>query len=230
MHGLVAAYAVDALSPEETRKFERHLRTCASCRAELDGLQEAAAALAFAAPPQELPSLVRPRILAEARADRPRRVGASDRRLRFAPSVYVAGAATLAAAAAAVWAISLSHELGQTRTTRDAAVGVTAVLAQRDVHFVPLKDANGSLAVAPNGQAAILVSDLPPAGKGKTYQVWVINGDEPQPAGLLPSGAGRAKLALKRLVLPGTRVAVSIEPAGGVEHITGPELFSAINT
>lgn len=146
------------------------------------------------------------------------------------------GVALLTAAAAVAWAFSLQHELHHNRAVSAAArraaaasEQVTGVLAQRGVHRIPLKDANGTLAVAPNGQAAILVSNLPPAGPGKTYEVWVINGDEPQPAGLLESGVGREKLALRRLVLPGTRVAVSIEPAGGVQHITGPELFGATN-
>lgn len=227
MHDLAAAYALNALSPDEARRFERHLKTCARCRAELDALRDGAAALAFAAPAQPLPSLLRPRILGQVRAESPRQVRP---RPHLAPARVLAAAATLAAAAALAWALSLSHELQHTRASRDASEGVAAVLAQRDVRFVPLKDANGTLAVAPNGQSALLVSDLPPAGRHKTYEAWTINGGEPQPAAVFAGGAGRAKVALKRFVLPGTRVAVSIERAGGVKHITGPILFGAVNS
>lgn len=227
---MVAAYALDALSPDEARKFERHLKTCADCRKQLVALADTAAELAFATPPQAAPELLRPRILGAARADRPRVLRPRRSRTVLATASVGGGVAALAVAAAVAWAFSLQNQLQDTRSDRDAAEHVTAVLAQRDVRLIPLKDANGSLAVAPNGQAALLVSDLPDPGKHKAYEIWVINGGEPQPAGLLASGAGRKKLALSRLVLPGTRVAISIERAGGVRHITGPELFSATNS
>lgn len=44
-HALAGAYAVNALTDEERRSFEIHLDLCDDCRAEVDELQEAAAAL-----------------------------------------------------------------------------------------------------------------------------------------------------------------------------------------
>jgi anti-sigma-K factor RskA len=225
MHDLIAGYALDALEAEDARRFERHLKTCAACERDLRTLRKAAAALAFAAPPRTTPDLLRPRILGAVRTTP--RPGANNSRIR--PARLAAATATLLAAAAVAWALSLSHDLHEAQALREATEQVTAVLAQRDVRLIALQDANGSLAVAPNGQAALLVSDLPAPGDGKAYEVWVINGGEPVPAGLLASGAGRTKLALERPVLPGTRVAVSIEDAGGAAHITGPILFGATN-
>jgi anti-sigma factor RsiW len=46
MHQLTGAYALDALDDVERASFERHLRTCGSCAAEVIELQEAAAGLA----------------------------------------------------------------------------------------------------------------------------------------------------------------------------------------
>ena len=48
LHTLSAPYALDALTPDEREQFEEHLRTCDRCQAELAGLQDTAASLAFA--------------------------------------------------------------------------------------------------------------------------------------------------------------------------------------
>ena len=42
---LLGAYALDAVDGAERSDLEEHLATCPRCRAELDGLREAAAAL-----------------------------------------------------------------------------------------------------------------------------------------------------------------------------------------
>ena len=47
VHDLTAAYALDALEPEEARAYEEHLGQCEECRAQLAELNESAAALAF---------------------------------------------------------------------------------------------------------------------------------------------------------------------------------------
>src|SRR5262249_57901444 len=68
---LPAAYALDALEPDEARGYEEHLAGCERCREELASLQGVAGALAYAAPPAHPPEELRGRILAAARAERP---------------------------------------------------------------------------------------------------------------------------------------------------------------
>ena len=43
IHGLVGAYAVDAVDDDERVRFEPHLAECAECRAEVASLRGAAA-------------------------------------------------------------------------------------------------------------------------------------------------------------------------------------------
>src|SRR5690242_21711227 len=64
MHLLTGAYALDALNDVERAEFERHLRSCGSCSAEVIELQEAAAGLAdrVEVPP---PSQLKAAVLAE---------------------------------------------------------------------------------------------------------------------------------------------------------------------
>ncbi|MEV0499305.1 zf-HC2 domain-containing protein, partial [Streptomyces spectabilis] len=38
MHSLAVPYALDALDPDETRRFEKHLATCARCTDEVRAL------------------------------------------------------------------------------------------------------------------------------------------------------------------------------------------------
>jgi anti-sigma factor RsiW len=64
-HQLAAAYALDAVEPEEARRFEAHLQSCPRCAAEVADFRATAAQLAGAAatPP---PTAMRDRVLARA--------------------------------------------------------------------------------------------------------------------------------------------------------------------
>jgi anti-sigma-K factor RskA len=66
LHSLAAPYALDALEPAERVRFEKHLKTCASCAAEVRALAEDAVRLAWstATPP---PAALRDRVLAAVR-------------------------------------------------------------------------------------------------------------------------------------------------------------------
>lgn len=62
LHSLAAPYALDALEPDERARFERHLRDCPQCAAEVRALSEDAVRLAWstAAP---APAAMRDRVL-----------------------------------------------------------------------------------------------------------------------------------------------------------------------
>jgi len=77
-----------------------------------------------------------------------------------------------------------------------------------------------------SGEAHIVLAGLPPAGAGKTYELWAIRGDHPpEPAGLLRVAGGVAVATrLERVKAPGdvSAFAVSIEPEQGSTSPTGP--------
>lgn len=66
LHSLAAPYALDALEPDERRRFERHLSGCGRCTAEVRALTEDAVRLAWstAAP---APAALRDRVLTAVR-------------------------------------------------------------------------------------------------------------------------------------------------------------------
>ena len=69
LHELSALYALDVLSGDERARFEQHLDECERCRAEIDGLRDAATSLAFAVDGPPPPAELRARILDAARAE-----------------------------------------------------------------------------------------------------------------------------------------------------------------
>jgi anti-sigma factor RsiW len=218
LHDLTPAYALRALDEHERAAYEEHLRGCERCREELAQLGETAALLAYGASPAAPPSELRERIVAAARADGGR-VIPLPRSRRLVPAL--AAAAAVAAAVAigvGLWAASLSGELDELRAAQE-------VLADPQARSVELDGARGRLIVDPDGRAALVVSGLDRAPAGKAYEIWVIEGETPRPAGLFAEGDG--PVLLDERVPPTATVAVTLEVEGGVDAPTGAPLFTA---
>ena len=214
LHTLSAPYALDALSAEERARFEAHLETCERCRAELAGLQDAAASLAFVVEGPAPPAELRASILAAARSERPNVVPLRRRSLFASAATAAAVAATAAAVGVGIWATSLHHSLSRER----AAV---RVLADPDARHVRVQGAKGELVVAPSGTAVLAVR-LPPPPRGKTYEAWIAS-PEVRRAGQFE---GRT-FTLPRHVARGEQVMVTIEKTGGVDAPTSKPLLIA---
>jgi anti-sigma-K factor RskA len=195
LHEQVAAYALDALDEDERRAYEAHLAGCEQCRAELAGMADTAGALGLAAAAVDPPEGLRGRILEGARDEGPSNVVSigSARRRRFA----VVGGVAAAVAAAAL------------------AIGLYAALSGG-----PSKE----LAVSIDGGVAqATVSGFDAAPAGKTYELWVIDGKTPRPAGLFQGGDEQV-ITLTRPAPGGSTVAVTLERAGGATTPTLPIL------
>jgi anti-sigma-K factor RskA len=211
IHDLAAAYALDALDDSERSEFEEHLAGCEQCSEELEGLSDAAAALAYVPEGPAPPPALRERLLEQVHGERASNVVPLRRRVALPAVASFAVVAAAAAIVLAVWASSLSSSLDQKR----AAIGILANTAARHVEL----GASNQLVIAPNGEAA-LVSSLSPAPRGKTYEIWVISGGTPRPAGLFNQGRSGAPVLLARRVPKGAQVGLSLERAGGAERPT----------
>ena len=220
IHELTAAYALDALDPDDEQRYEEHLRGCRDCQEELASLWQASTALAYAVEAPAPPAALRERILDQARSERTNVVPL--RRRWAAPAVGgIAAVAASAAVALGVWASSLSESVER----RDALI---AILADPEAAQVEIPDANGRLVVSRTRAAALVLPALARAPSGKTYEAWVIErGQSPRPAGLFRGGGARTVVRLQRPVPEGAQVAVTVEEEGGVERPQGPMLFSA---
>jgi anti-sigma-K factor RskA len=154
------------------------------------------------------------------------------RRWIFPATVSLAGVAAAAAVGLGLWALSLSDsrdsERDAARASSSSQAQAIALLSQPGAKRIPVKGSQGSivLVVGAAGKAVLIVSDLDRAPAGKTYQVWVVTGPKPKPAGLFFGGA-RSIVSLKQAVPKGAIVAVTLEPRGGLAAPTGTILFSA---
>ena len=68
-----------------------------------------------------------------------------------------------------------------------------------------------------DGRAVLVLDGLDPAPQGKTYELWIVEGENAAPAGLFRGQDGRDWVGLDGIVAPGDVVAVTLEEAGGVE-------------
>jgi len=230
LHELSAGYALDALDPEEREAFERHLAGCPECQEEVASFWEVAGALAVAAdgpaPSQEL----RDRILADARAEK-QTVVSLDSRRRFSPVLAAVTAVTAVAAAVAIglgiYAVSLSNDLNSTRSALTAQENAAALLADSSATSVALQSGTGRLVVGNDGEAVLVLDDLPPAPAGKTYQAWIVDDQMPVSAGTFVSSGDRAVVPIPQAVPNGAVVAVTIEESGGASSPTLPPLAAS---
>jgi anti-sigma-K factor RskA len=205
---LTAAYALDALEPDEVTAYEEHLAGCEICQDNLAAMSATTVQLAYAAPPVDPPLQLRERILEAARAERQNVVPLRPRGGWHRPSARTAVAAAAAIAACliiglGVWNVSLSRDLDDARKPQTVAL-----------------DRARSVVAGGGDKAVLVVSNLDRAPAGMTYQAWVIDGDNVSPAGVF-EGGGTAVVKLEHPVRDDSVVAVTVERGGGSEQPTG---------
>ena len=94
------------------------------------------------------------------------------------------------------------------------------MLADPEARTVALQAGDGRLVVGPEGEAVLVLDGMDPAPAGKTYELWIIEGDTPQRAGLFPGRDGTDVVPVDGTVAEGDIVAVTIEDAAGVDAPT----------
>jgi anti-sigma-K factor RskA len=239
LHSLAAPYALDALEPGERLRFERHLKTCDSCAAEVRALSEDAVRLAWstAAPP---PAALRDRVLAAVRTTAQEPAGREPARARapqLPPHVWgtqpppraraprarpllVPFATATAAAAlvvASLFAVQADRTQDQLDAQREQAREIANVLAAPDARATAGEDARGrSIGVVASASAGLAVVTLRGYGElpsGRVHQLWLMRPDvQPRSLGLFD---GDTPLVASGLDKSATSLAVTVEPDGG---------------
>jgi len=244
LHALTGAYAVDAVDDVERARFERHLESCADCRAEVVSLQAAASELSHLAALMPPPQL-RERVLRDVAAVRPlppavmvRRSPTPEvvsrpetrpeipqleqrrqrRQRRGAPRwLSVAAAAVVLVGAGGLGTKVYVDHQGQS-VSQGQQVVASRVLGDPAAtrRSVPLPGGASAEVVssATQGRAVIVTKNLPDAPAGKDYQLWFKRGEAFYSAGLMPHEADQVT------VLDGNSngaaaVGITEEPAGG---------------
>jgi len=223
IHALVGAYAVDALDDVERAAFERHLAECPACRAEVDGLREAASVIGGSVA-QDPPSGLRDRVLADIATVRPlppHPAPSAPRTRRLRPAlVAAAAAAVIAVGGGVVIAEPWSDDASQRQLT-----AAEQVRAADDAETYRQTLEGGAVATVVRSQslnqAVLVTDDMPPPPQGKVYALWLDHeGIGMVAAGLMDSGQHEVVLEGD----PATAVGfgITVEPDGGSETPTLP--------
>jgi anti-sigma-K factor RskA len=243
---LLTAYALDALEPDEIAQVHRLLGERPELRAILAELRSTVNQMPYGLPEAAPPPELRQRVLDYA-TGRARRAPAVAQRLPGRVRAWLAGLATLAAAAAVAAAIGWSQaagvraELTQANTTLEQT---RALLAQANTELARAHDdlSNAQAVIATlegnTGQGAmvrtrddqtVFVVKLPQLQEGRIYQLWRIRdaSSAPASAGLFTvDQQGYGLIDVGQQLQSGETVAVTDEPGGGSDQPTTQPLIA----
>jgi hypothetical protein len=230
---LLALDALNGLSPEDHAVLEHELAAHGDCevcrRLEVD-FRDTAGRMAFALEPVAVDPSIAERILEMQREVRPvsmpKAPGAdelAERRTRRGRLVAaVVGVAAASALLVGAFAVAANRDRG--------TIVASASPAQTVVRFEPTAAGTGELAMAYTpGQPGLLLwgSDLPDPGAGKTYEIWMISGDQPVSGGCVTPVDGSLAVFVDANVGTADTMAITAEPGACPAAPTGAPLLTA---
>ena len=259
LESIAALEALGAATADESRAFSTHVADCADCRRARNEYEEAASLMARDLAPVVPPADVRSRILSAIDRNEDRRDNVVDGSERFGISRWWKAAAVLFLALwgwrelsvrvtrervntseAEVRRLNGENQLLSARNDKLAAE--MAALASQDTRTIALTgqqvspSASAKVFLEPQQRRAVVFFyNLPANASDKSYQLWILRGDQPKPqsAGVFDVAAnGAASISIENLPLA-TEIkglAVTLEPKGGVAQPTNANFFVAGST
>jgi Anti-sigma-K factor rskA/Putative zinc-finger len=250
-HTLVGAYVMDAVSDGDRARFDQHLASCETCRAEVRGLREATARLAAAAAIRPRAGLREQTMLAAgqlrqlppATRDSPAGQVTRWRAARHAlvrltgagrPRAWVPRLAVAVAAASVAAAVVMGSAMHGADNRLSLAQGrshaIAAVLGAPDVTMMTAEvRSGGSATVVMSHRDRALVftaADLPALPGPKSYELWLMGPGGPRPAGMLPAARrGMSGPMVVSGLARGDKVSLTVEPASGSARPTSPPIL-----
>lgn len=220
----LAAFALGALDENEQRLVEAHVTQCSSCTAETDTYRHAL--IAYAAGVDTSSPQLRAGIVARAHST----VGA--RRATSWLGALTRPVPAFVSAALALLLVASVAGLAQARRESDAyAAALSGIPGARVVSLQPpqgASDVRGSV-VIPESGAAYVVLRVPSPPAGRSWEAWVLRGDQPVRAGLTLSG-GVVTITLTAPLGAGDGVAVTLEPSAGSDAPTTAPVLAVPRT
>jgi anti-sigma-K factor RskA len=232
-------YAMGVADEPERAEIGAHLgRGCEVCMTGMKRARALSAMLGGMAGPAEPSKKLRSRILAS--------IGFEERHFAWTP---------LWAAVAALSLVTAVYFAGREKDAARQANELRSQMQRQDIELARLNEAfailsgpdttvttfgtgrpqppKGKVFVNPSQGVLLVASNLPPAGTGKVYEMWLIpKGDKPtpRPAGLFQSGSDGTALHIQRGAVDLANVAavaVTLENEGGAAEPTSQPLIVA---
>lgn len=245
---IAALDAIGAASADEESALREHLSSCLSCRRARDEFAEAAASIAKGLEPVAPPADVRERVFADVTP-----VEEAEEERGFFSRWGLATAATLFLA---LWGwreigIRVMREHVRTQQAdmqrladekqvlqlqRDKLAAAVASLASANTQTISLTGAKMSPSAAAKvfmdsdkHRAVVVFANLPDCPNDKSYQLWILRGDQPKPqsAGVFDVEKGNATITIENLpVMTEIKgLAVTMESKGGAEQPTNANYY-----
>jgi anti-sigma-K factor RskA len=249
MQELAAAYALGALSPEETRAFESFLASSPETQREVADYREVGAMLATTARGPAPSGDLRARVLERVAGSKVTALPPRAQRSSIPASMWMALAASLALATSLGANLytakgELASSTAAADSVREALAAMQGRLVQREKTLnwilepgIELSLLNSTGNAEPKIQffvnrqkqvAMVHAFNLGPAAAGKVYQLWFIQDGKPVPSVTFNSEADGHAMVENITVPAGTGIthaAVTVEPTGGSAAPTSPVIL-----
>jgi anti-sigma-K factor RskA len=242
---LAAAYALDALTPEEARQFEAFLVTSPEAQREVAEFRDVAALLALAGSEGAAGPDLRERVLGRIGEEKTRQIPFSpsrSSRSRTSPAVWGTLAASLIAAVGLGAAfLSLKGDVSrlertlaerqQQLTAREATLNAILEPGVELYQLTASGDPDPGIQLfwdRARNRAIIHGFRLKPVPTGRAYQLWFIKDGKPVPSVTFkPESTGYAKVEQVPVPADGkvSAAAITVEPEGGSPQPTSPILL-----
>jgi len=234
----LAAFALDALLPDEADELRDHLQGCESCRAQLRWLRPAIDVLPASVEQRPPPEGLRASLLAvvheEAGATAPARFAESTREPAGSRTPWWRsfGGFALRPAGALAAVVLLAAGIGGGYALRGGADEPLSEQRSQDVEVkVPeagLADAISATLEVHGNSGTLHVQEMPKLRPDEVYEVWVDRAGVMEPASVFVLNRDRtAEAAVPGPLAGADAVLVTREPRGGSQQPTNPPLLRA---
>jgi len=210
-----------ALTDEEINEFEEHLIVCESCQEELVEWEALTEDLPFLSEEVEVPSDMKANIFAaitetpieknHVESFPPAQIETqSKKRFRFA--LPALAAALVLSLLSNIYLVNENSKAPEIAVSDIEVIGKTVLAAQPG-----MEDASAvAMLLSDKGEPVLVVDaeNLPTLGEDELYQVWVIEGEQPYPAGVIElteTGGGKVSHQLADLDGKWDTIAITIE-------------------
>jgi anti-sigma-K factor RskA len=233
---LMEAYALDALSNEERAEVETYLEANPEAQAEVEELQSVVGLLALSPEDRQPPPELRKRLMRAVEAEAgPVRATLRGGHSQSDGSSILSRVKGFFSIRNTSWALAGALLIGlfswnallrsELREVQDPGSGEMQTMR---LSGSGMPEGSSAEVVAFPGREAVLVAeDLPELEAGEALQIWVIDEDVPQPAGVFEPEDGMVTVPVTRSLEGAEAIAITVEPEGGSEQPTSEPVMTA---
>jgi anti-sigma-K factor RskA len=241
---IAGLYVLDALTPDEKAEVDAHLAACAMDHSEFETLGGVAPALASQAEPVGTPAALKRRVMEAYAAEHPRAFDVVAPARRPQTSTWLgwaaAGLAVVLLAVLGVVGLNLKNQADLANQRADQLAAAVAALAAPGSQVAILHgtgaaaDVSGFAAypsATTTGTGYMVMTGVPAAPVGETYQAWYITDGMPVSAGTMATDSNGTIVSTVQPLDGAGTVAVTVEPAGGSDQPTSdPIIVGTVTT